>query len=119
VPPFALADGDSVVADSVPPLRASLFVYVAGMVHPPGRFPWRSGMTLRVPVTLAGGVRVGADLREAEVARMPVERSGGQLAEAIRVPLDSSYLMERDSLERYPGPAGPTFRPLEVRPRWC
>jgi protein involved in polysaccharide export with SLBB domain len=49
---------------------------------------------------------VGADLREAEVARLPEDRAHGQLASTMRVPLDSSYLFERDSLGRYVGPPG-------------
>jgi len=79
-------------------------------------------MTLRELVTLARGPIVGADLREAEVARLPADRSGGQLAEAIRVPLDSSYLFERDSLGGYVGPVGLAFpaagsaRKLELQP---
>ena len=68
-------------------------------------------MTLRELVTLARGPIVGADLRAAEVARLPADRSGGQLAEAIRVPLDSSYLFERDSLGAYVGPVGLAFPP--------
>src|SRR5713226_6302435 len=37
---------------------------------------------------------------------MPNDRSKGQLATTIRVPLDSTYLFERDSLGRYFGPPG-------------
>src|SRR3989454_3934288 len=50
--------------------------------------------------------RSGAYLKEAEIARMPEDRSQGQLATTVRVPLDSSYLFERDSLGRYFGPPG-------------
>jgi hypothetical protein len=42
----ALADGDSVAVDSLPPVDSQYTVGVAGMVHKPG-FPWRAGMTLR------------------------------------------------------------------------
>jgi protein involved in polysaccharide export with SLBB domain len=79
------------------------------MVNKPGQFPWRAGMTLRDLVLLARGPRIGADLKEAEVARLPEDRSQGQLATTLRVPLDSTYLFERDSLGRYVGPPGLPF----------
>src|SRR5205807_4285733 len=45
---------------------------------------------------------------DAEIARLPADRSKGQLATTVRVPLDSSYLTERDS-SRYIGPPGVAF----------
>jgi len=54
---------------------------------------------------------VGADLSEAEVARVPGDRAKGQLASTFRVALDSTYLFERDSTGRYVGPPGLTFPP--------
>jgi len=109
VPGTPLEDGDSVVVDSLPPLTGTLFVAIAGMVNKPGRYPWREGMTLRDLVLLARGPKVGAYLKEAEIASLPADRSGGQLAQTIRVPLDSTYLLERDSAGRYFGPPGLTF----------
>jgi len=109
IPRVGLEDGDSVVVDSALTPERSLLVSIAGMVRKPGSYPWHEGMTLRELVTLARGPIVGADLREAEVARLPADRSGGQLAEAIRVPLDSSYLFERDSLGGYLGAVGLAF----------
>lgn len=109
IPTVTLEDGDSVVVDSVTAPNRSLFVAIAGMVRKPGSFPWHEGMTVRELVTLARGPVVGADLREAELARLPATRDSGQLAETIRVPLDSSYLTERDSAGRYLGAAGMTF----------
>lgn len=106
VPPIPLMAGDSVVIDSLPPLGESYFVAIAGMVNKPGAYPWRPGMTLRDLVLIARGPRVGADLSEAEIARLPTDRSGGQLATTVRVPLDSTYLLERDSTGRYIGPPG-------------
>ncbi len=111
VPPVGLEDGDSVVVDSLPPLSAEYTVGVAGMVNKPGVFPWHPGMTLRELMLLARGPRIGAYLKEAEVARLPSDRSAGQLATTIRVPLDSSYLTDRDSLGRYIGPPGLPFPP--------
>jgi protein involved in polysaccharide export with SLBB domain len=109
VPPVSLEDGDSVVVDSVPPLGGTLFVAISGMVNKPGQYAWRDGMTLRDLVLLARGPKVGAYLKEAEVARLPADRANGRLAETIRVPLDSTYLFERDSAGRYFGAAGLAF----------
>lgn len=109
IPAVALEDGDSVVVDSLPPLSAQYTVSIAGMVNKPGIFPWRPGLTLRDLMLLARGPRIGAYLKEAEVARLPTDRSAGQLATTVRVPLDSSYLIDRDSLGRYIGPPGLPF----------
>ena len=109
VPPVSLLDGDSVVVDSVAGLAGQYYVAIAGMVRKPGAYPWRQGMTLRDLMLLARGPAVGADLREAEVARMPADRSHGELATALRVSLDSTYLFERDSAGRYVGPPGVSF----------
>ncbi len=109
VPPVAIADGDSVVVDSLPPLTGQYTVAIAGMVNRPGRFPWHEGMTLRDLILLGRGPRVGASLQEAEIARLPTDRSAGQLATTIRVPLDSTYLSDRDSLGRFIGPPGLPF----------
>ena len=109
VPLVTLEDGDSVVVDSLPPLAAQYTVAIAGMVNKPGIFPWREGMTLRELMLLARGPRIGASLTEAEVARLPTDRSAGQLATTIRIPLDSTYLLDGDSLGRYVGPPGLPF----------
>ena len=109
IPPLSLLDGDSVVVDSVSALNGQFYVAIAGMVKKPGVYPWRQGMTLRDLVLLARGPVIGADLREAEIARMPGDRSHGQLATTLRVPLDSTYLFERDSAGRYIGPPGLPF----------
>lgn len=109
IPTLALEDGDSIVVDSIRALSDQHFVAIAGMVRKPGVYPWRAGLTLRDLMLLARGPRVGADLREAEIARLPADRSRGQLANTVRVPLDSTYLFERDSLGRYAGPPGLAF----------
>jgi protein involved in polysaccharide export with SLBB domain len=109
VPPIALVDGDSVAVDSLPPADSQYTVAIAGMVNKPGVFPWHARMTLREVMLLARGPRVGAYLKEAEIARLPTDRSAGQLATTIRVSLDSTYLMDRDSLGRYVGPPGLPF----------
>jgi protein involved in polysaccharide export with SLBB domain len=109
LPALRLEDGDSIVVDSILPRGRSLYVTIDGMVNQPGSFPWRVGMTVRDLMLLARGPSVGAYLNEAEIARMPESREQGQLAVTIRVPLDSTYLFERDSLGRYLGPAGLAF----------
>ncbi len=106
IPPVALLDGDSVVVDFLPGLGESYYVAIAGMVRKPGTYPWRPGMSLRDLVLLARGPRIGAYLKEAEIARLPEDRSDGALATTVRVPLDSTYLFDRDSLGRYVGPPG-------------
>src|SRR5881296_1371879 len=87
IPSLGVIDGDSVVVDSVPPLDQQYYVAIAGMVSKPGLYPWREGMTLRELVLLARGPKVGADLREAEIARLPADRAHGELATTLRVPL--------------------------------
>jgi protein involved in polysaccharide export with SLBB domain len=109
VPGIGVEDGDSVVVDAIAPLDSSFFVAIAGAVNKPGRYPWRDGMTLRELVVAARGPKVGASLKEAEIARLPEDRSTGRLAETVRVPLDSTYLLGRDSAGRYVGPPGTAF----------
>jgi protein involved in polysaccharide export with SLBB domain len=89
-----------------PEMRDSLYVAIAGMVNAPGRYTWRQGMTLRDVMLMARGPRVGAYLKEAEIARLPVDRSAGQLAQTLRAALDSTYLFDRDSAGHYVGPPG-------------
>src|SRR5216117_2159686 len=105
MPQMALQDGDSVVVDELQPLSGQYYVSIVGVVNKPGAYPWREGMTLRDLMLLARGPGVGAYLKEAEIARMPEDRSQGQLAATVRVPMDSTYL-ERDSVGRYVGPPG-------------
>jgi polysaccharide export outer membrane protein len=109
IPPIGLEDGDSVVVDALPGLAGSYYVSIVGMVAKPGRYPWHEGMTLRELVNLGRGPVIGADLREAEIARLPADRSQGQLAATVRVPLDSTFLYQRDSTGRYIGPVGTPF----------
>ena len=66
-------------------------------MNEPGKYPYRNGMTLRDLVLMARGFRDGAYLDTAEVSRLPDDRSGGQLAVRLRVPIDSTYLLEPGS----------------------
>jgi len=109
VPPFRLEDGDVVQVDALGDAAEQYTVAITGMVQQPGTYPWRAGMTLRHLMTLARGPRIGADLREAEIAKLPADRSKGQLATTVRVPLDSTYSFSRDSTGRYIGPPGVPF----------
>ena len=97
--------------------RPERWVAVTGAVRQGGRVPYREGMTLRDAVLLASGLTEDAWLGEAEVARLPAERTPGVLAETVRVPLDSTYLVDRDPSGRYLGPPGlpaPAGRAAEI-----
>lgn len=118
IPDFEVRDGDSVVVHTVPPLGETYYVGVSGMVQRPGRYPWTAGMTLHDLLRLGGGTRVGADLRSAEVARMPADRSGGVLADTVRVPMDSSYLSSELGEGSFAAPPGPTFAPAGSAPEF-
>ena len=118
IPPVGLQDGDSIVVDGVADLADGYYVTVTGMVAQPDTFPWREGMTIRDVVQLARGPVVGADLREAEVSRLPDQRGLGELADRLRVPLDSSYLSQRDATGRYVGPPGVPFPPAGSSPEF-
>ncbi len=108
-PRLALEDGDVVQVDALADAADEYVVAITGMVQQAGRYPWRPGMTVRDLMLLARGPRIGADLRQAEIARLPADRSLGQLATTVRVPLDSSYLIDRDSANHYVGAPGVAF----------
>lgn len=110
---FALAEDDEIRVFSVSEFRPDRFVAIGGSVRRSGRHLWREGMTLRDLVLLAGGLREGAYLKEAEVARLPLDRSRGVTATTVRVPLDSSYLGDYTPGQPYagaPGLASPAYR---------
>jgi polysaccharide export outer membrane protein len=103
---LALQEDDEISVYSVATFRPDRFVAIAGAVKTGGRFPYRVGMTLRDLVLLANGVQESAYLREAEIARIPESRDSGRTAVTIRVPLDSTYLFEREPGGVYVGPPG-------------
>jgi protein involved in polysaccharide export with SLBB domain len=111
IPPVGLQDGDSIVIDTIPAVSEGMFVSIAGLVAQPDTFPWYTGMTVRDLVSLARGPIVGADLRAAEITRLPKTRENGGLAERISVPLDSSYLDLRSVGGRVAGASGLAFPP--------
>lgn len=103
---FPLMEDDVIEVFSVTDFRPERFVTIGGSVKKPVRVPYREGMTLRDLVLLADGLREGAYLGEAEIARLPADRTGATTAVTVRVPLDSTYLFDRKPGEPYPGAPG-------------
>jgi polysaccharide biosynthesis/export protein len=101
-----LQEDDQIAVFSVTTFRPTRYVSIGGAVRRSGRVLYREGMTLRDLVLLAHGVTEGAYLKEAEIARLPDDRSNGRTATTLRVPLDSTYLFERGADGRYIGPPG-------------
>ncbi len=104
-----LQDYDVVTIFGRTDMRDSMYVSIHGMVNKAGTYPWREGMTLRDLMLDASGPKIGADLQEAEIARLPDDRAGGRIASIIRAPMDSTYIFDRDSLGRPIGPPGLPF----------
>lgn len=103
---FPLKEDDEITVFSVTEFRAPRYVAVGGSIRRSGQYPWREGMTLRDLVLEAGGLREGAYLREAEVARIPANRTARTTAQTIRVLLDSSYLGDYLPGKAYTAPIG-------------
>jgi polysaccharide biosynthesis/export protein len=101
-----LQEDDEIRVFSTSEFRPTRYVAINGAVRKSGQFPFREGMTVRDLVLLAGGLDQSAYLNEAEVARLPLNRAGGVTATTFRVPLDSSYLFEREPDGKYLGPPG-------------
>ena len=90
-----LREDDDIRIFAVTELRETQYVAITGAVRKPGRIAYRDGMTMRDLILLAGGLDEHAHIGEAEIARLPLTRDGGKLAETVRVSLDSSYLVAR------------------------
>ena len=103
---FPLREDDIVEVFSVTSFRPERYVSIGGAVRKSGRYPYRAGMTMRDLVLMAGGLQESADLREAEIARLPEDRTGNVTAVSVRVPLDSTYLFERQNGDAYLGAPG-------------
>jgi protein involved in polysaccharide export with SLBB domain len=103
---FPLQENDQIRVFSLTTFRPLRYVAISGFVRRPGRYPYHRGMTMRDLVLLGGGVKEGARLTDAEIARLPEDRSNGQTAVTIRVPLDSTYLFDRGPDGVYEGPPG-------------
>ncbi|HEX2723758.1 MAG TPA: SLBB domain-containing protein, partial [Gemmatimonadaceae bacterium] len=92
---FPLREDDQLRIFSVTEFRPTRYVAITGAVRNSGQVPFRDGMTVRDLVLLAGGLEQSADLREAEIARLPLDRRNGTTATTFRAALDSSYIFER------------------------
>ena len=103
---FALQEDDIIEVFALTSFRPDRYVTIGGAVRRGGQFPFRQGMTMRDLILLAGGLEESAYLREAEIARLPDDRSGMTTAVTIRVSLDSTYLFERRPGEPYLGAPG-------------
>ncbi len=103
-----LLEDDEITVFSRSAFRPLRYVVVTGAVRKPGRLPFREGMTLRDAILQLEGLTEDALLSEAEIARMPEDsqRTQGRVAQTLRVPLDSSYVFDRDPTGRYLGPPG-------------
>jgi polysaccharide export outer membrane protein len=98
---LALQEDDEIRIFSRATFLNTPYVTIVGAVRNPGRVPYHAGMTMRDLVLLANGVTEDANLKDAEIAR----RGGtdpGDLAQTIRVPLDSTYAQATPSK----GPGG-------------
>lgn len=113
-----LAEDDEIQVFSMTDFRPSRYVAIGGSVREGGQFPWREGMTLRDLVLLAGGLREGAYLQEAEVARLPESRARGVTATTMRVPMDSSYLGDYVRGRPYAGVPGQASPPFGTAPEF-
>ncbi|MDO8502279.1 MAG: SLBB domain-containing protein [Gemmatimonadaceae bacterium] len=115
---FPLREDDQLRVFSVTEFRPMRYVAITGAVRNSGQVPFRDGMTVRDVVLLAGGLEQSADLREAEIARLPLDRRTGTTAVTFRAALDSSYIFERGPDGKYYGPPGlpaPSGSMTEVR----
>ncbi len=95
IEPFALQEDDEITVYSRTSFRPDRYVAISGAVRSGGRFPWRSGMTLRDLVLMSGGLEEQAYLKEAEIVRRSVDGDLRTDAIAVRVALDSSYRFDQ------------------------
>jgi polysaccharide export outer membrane protein len=107
---MALQEDDSITVFGLTDFRPNRYVAITGSVRNGGRFPWHEGMTLRDLLHYAGGLADGAYLEQAEVARIPKNRTSGSLSVTVNVQMDSTYLLERGLDGSYKGPAGLSAR---------
>ncbi|HKS04797.1 MAG TPA: SLBB domain-containing protein [Gemmatimonadaceae bacterium] len=106
---LVLQEDDELRVFSKEEFRTPQHVAITGMVNRPGRYDFRQGMSLRDLIQIAGGLRIGAYLGNAEVARLPGDRTGGKLATTFRVSLDSSYLFDLADATRAAAARGQPF----------
>jgi protein involved in polysaccharide export with SLBB domain len=91
-----LDEFDEITVYSVAEFRERRYVTILGAVQFPGAYEFHEDMTLRDLVLVAGGLLPSAYVSEAEVARISVlPDSTADLTELIKVPIDSSYVVDR------------------------
>ncbi|MEK6769809.1 MAG: SLBB domain-containing protein, partial [Gemmatimonadota bacterium] len=100
-----LQEFDEITVYSLTDFRPTRQIAVYGNVNRPGLYDFNDSMTLRDAVIRAGGLRDDAYLLEAEIARIPETRLGGELATIQRVPLDSTYVVDPTGYLRRETPA--------------
>lgn len=100
-----LTDLDEIVIYGRSDFRPQRTVRVSGSVRRAAIYPYVAGMTLRDLIIAAGGLADDAFLDYAVIARLPAFRTDGVLADTMRVALDSTYIVDRDS-NAYLGPPG-------------
>ncbi len=103
---LVLAEDDDIQVFSRTEFRPNRYVAITGAVRRPGRVPFYEGMTLRDAILGTGGLTEDALLSDAELARLPTDRSQGALAMTSRIALDSTYLFDRSPSGAYGGPPG-------------
>jgi protein involved in polysaccharide export with SLBB domain len=105
---LVLQEDDEITVYSRVTFRPVRYVAVTGAVRKGGRVPYREGMTLRDALLQVDGITEDALLTEAEIARFPGDsaRATGVVATTFRVPLDSTYIVDRGPDGRYLGPPG-------------
>ena len=89
-----LQEFDEVTVYSLTQFRPMRQVAIYGSVQHPGVFDYQDSMTLRDLIIQSGGLRDEAYIMEAEIARVADSAQGGQIATILRVPLDSSYVLD-------------------------
>jgi protein involved in polysaccharide export with SLBB domain len=101
-----LQQDDQIQIFSRSSFRPQRYVAITGAVRKPGRLPYREGMTLRDVILQANGLTEDAFLNEAEIARLPKDRSSGDVAVTMRVGMDSTYIFDQGHDDPYLGPPG-------------
>lgn len=97
-----LLEFDEVTVFSRTEFRPGRQVAIHGSVQRPGPYAFRDSMSLRDLVLMAGGLRDEAYLLEAEVSRLSDAMGRDTLATLVRVPLDSSYVVDATGYIRRP-----------------
>jgi polysaccharide export outer membrane protein len=94
-----LQEFDEVTIYSKTDFRPNRQIAIYGSVQHPGVMAFTDSMTVLDAVMMAGGLRDEAYLLEAEISRIPniAQRGEGQLAAILRVPLDSSFVLDPTS----------------------